>query len=395
VTGPLPFVAKWVLSRKTIEPWPLEIKKARRYYILPPLLDFLTEGVQFLVPSFEFFGPKLEKDPNIAVIKEIGDKISKVVSKEFGISCNWEICLVKNRGINAVTVCGKKIFIFSGLINTLIQGEKKGIYRNAEAALAFIIAHETGHILAQHFEQQMSLILSAFALDRCLNLVLRKLLNKDRLLEELVPPFLGTKDFDSSLITPKVNSDNAFETDHIGALLWLKVFSTNLLTQKVSRECEYEADRIGVFLCLKAGYDPDNGLLDYSEPIEIQPKNQILRRLRSTLLFAKKVIVDPFLRCINVCESHPLHEARAKENKETAFRVKKQMSQRQRMHFWFHHQLQQINSHESRLTPIVFSRREALFDLLGSIIAFSGVFASGLHFSNNNMFHLRPQDNPS
>ncbi|CAM9532856.1 unnamed protein product, partial [Heterosigma akashiwo] len=60
-----------------------------------------------------------------------GKQITKIASKEFGVTPEWDFYLVKNDAVNAIVHPDGKIFVYSGLVNHLVRGKSSGRYRDA------------------------------------------------------------------------------------------------------------------------------------------------------------------------------------------------------------------------------------------------------------------------
>uniref|UniRef100_M8C3E7 Mitochondrial metalloendopeptidase OMA1 n=1 Tax=Aegilops tauschii TaxID=37682 RepID=M8C3E7_AEGTA len=55
----------------------------------------------------------------------------------------WEVIVMRDKSVNAYSLPGGKIVVFTGLLNVL----------KTDAEIAAIIAHEAGHIVARHFTE--------------------------------------------------------------------------------------------------------------------------------------------------------------------------------------------------------------------------------------------------
>jgi predicted Zn-dependent protease len=76
-------------------------------------------------------------------IKEIGEKIAKVVNKS---DYKWEFNLVKNDQKNAFCLPGGKVVVYTGILS---------VAKN-DSQLATVMSHEIAHALARHGAERMS-----------------------------------------------------------------------------------------------------------------------------------------------------------------------------------------------------------------------------------------------
>jgi predicted Zn-dependent protease len=76
-------------------------------------------------------------------IKEIGEKIAKVVNKK---EYKWEFNLVKNDQKNAFCLPGGKVVVYTGILS---------VAKN-DSQLATVMSHEIAHALARHGAERMS-----------------------------------------------------------------------------------------------------------------------------------------------------------------------------------------------------------------------------------------------
>jgi predicted Zn-dependent protease len=76
-------------------------------------------------------------------IKEIGQKIAKVVNKK---EYKWEFNLVKNEQKNAFCLPGGKVVVYTGILS---------VAKN-DSQLATVMSHEIAHALARHGAERLS-----------------------------------------------------------------------------------------------------------------------------------------------------------------------------------------------------------------------------------------------
>ena len=167
--------------------------------------------------------PVSASDPNSQLVKKVGANISQAVEaymKEQGLSSRlagykWEFNLVKDNAVNAWSMPGGKVVVYTGLLP---------VTQN-ETALACVLGHEIAHAVARHGNERMSqgLIVQAggLALDVALS-------QKTQLTKDLFSQSYGA-------------------TSQLGML-------------KYSRVHESEADKMGLVFMAMAGYNPQEAV---------------------------------------------------------------------------------------------------------------------------------------
>jgi len=165
----------------------------------------------------------LSKDPvNSERVRSIGRKLAAISDRQ---DYKYSFYLLESAEINAFTVPGGRIYIFSGLVNKLPSDD----------AIASVLAHEIGHCAAKHSVKKFQ---AALAYDFIGTIVLNLLSEKPRM-------------------------------QQIASL------SSNAVMQIVfssySRQDEYEADRLGLKYMRLAGYNPQ-GMVDTLELLERESK---------------------------------------------------------------------------------------------------------------------------
>ena len=154
-------------------------------------------------------------DPRYTVpVRRVGWRIARAANRP---DYHWEFHVIdKPKTVNAFCQPGGKIFVYTGLFK----------YIAPDAELATVIGHETGHALARHGAERMSLALLAE---------------------------LGEAAGAAAL---NLQTDSALQTfDQAYGL----IANVGLLLP-YSRTQEYEADHIGLILMAIAGYDPHAAL---------------------------------------------------------------------------------------------------------------------------------------
>ncbi|MDO5088503.1 MAG: M48 family metallopeptidase [Leptotrichiaceae bacterium] len=153
----------------------------------------------------------------------IGNRISVAVEKfmnENGMgdkvkNLDWEFNLVKSNGINAFALPGGKIIFYSGIMPVL----------KTDAAIAFVMGHEIGHVIGGHHAESQSGKTAAAVV----------MLGK-----ALADALTGGA-------TSIINNDLVEQGLSIGLL-------------KFNRTQEYEADKYGMIFMAMAGYNPEEAI---------------------------------------------------------------------------------------------------------------------------------------
>ncbi len=138
-------------------------------------------------------------------VERIGEKIARVCDRNY---LSYHFYIIDEKGINAFSLPGGYIFVNKEAVNVLSEDE-----------LAFVLAHEIGHVCARHAVKRLQASLG-------MSLVLS----------------LALKDAESVLIRDA--------TDII----------YNLVALGYSRQDEFLADSLAVKYTYKAGYNPKAGV---------------------------------------------------------------------------------------------------------------------------------------
>jgi predicted Zn-dependent protease len=180
-------------------------------------LDSLSrDSYQKIITESKLSGDKKKTE----LVKKVGTRIAdsaedflREKGKQEKIKYfSWEFNLIDDEVANAFAMPGGKVAVYSGILK----------YTQDEKGLAVVIAHEIGHVIANHGGERMSqMLLAQFGHD-----VLSKALNeKSQTTQEFLMLAYGV-------------------TMNLGVVL------------PYSRLHEKEADRIGLVLMARAGYDP-------------------------------------------------------------------------------------------------------------------------------------------
>ena len=159
---------------------------------------------------------KMINDPEaLAYVREIGEKVAAASHRSY---LNYKFYIVDSDDINAFALLGGHIFVNKGLMDTV-----------SEAELAFVMAHEVGHVCARHGMKRFQ---AAFGLQ-----ILMAVL--------------------SSQSDQKAIGNLITEVDKYVSLGF-------------SRKDEYLADSLGVTYGYQAGFDPKASLLVFERFEEIE-----------------------------------------------------------------------------------------------------------------------------
>ncbi len=153
---------------------------------------------------------KVSQDPKyVNQVRSVGERIAKVSGHP---EYHWEFNVIDDpKTINAWCLPGGKVAVYTGLLNLGLS----------DAELAAVMAHETGHAIAQHSRERMS---QTMGIDTVLSV-------------------LGA--------SGKMN-DSALQAVNLALGIGVGL--------PFSRKQESEADYIGLNLMAKAGYDPHAAL---------------------------------------------------------------------------------------------------------------------------------------
>jgi len=134
--------------------------------------------------------------------------------------CTWRFVVVADPEINACALPGGKVLVNSGLVDR---------FEGDDDALAFVIAHEIGHVTARHSAEQLTLS----AATQVMSAVAKA----------------------AAAATGALGSLDARTSESFEGLMEMGLFRPR------SREQEFEADAIGVELCRRGGFQsPVGGL---------------------------------------------------------------------------------------------------------------------------------------
>jgi len=169
---------------------------------------------------------KISNNPNdIQRVSEIGRKIANVVDRQ-GISYYFYIIEEDDRGrgqVNAFSLPGGYSYIFKDLLELLDNDDQ----------LAFILAHEAGHIVSRHHIKRLQA-----AMGYTLAIIASTQASADR------------------------NFANGVS------------FALAQLFTAYSRQDEFNADELAVKYCKAAGYDPSSGI-EVLEKLYLENKKEI------------------------------------------------------------------------------------------------------------------------
>lgn len=141
-----------------------------------------------------------------ARIRRVGERISKVSDRQ---DIEYQFSVVDNKELNALTLPGGYIYVNSGLMDVLNDDE-----------LAFVLAHEAGHVAARHIAKKIQ---SGMAYQLLLGIAFASAGDKSADMEEVARGI-----------------DIVF----------------NIVSLSYSRQDEYQADYLGGKYGYLAGFDP-------------------------------------------------------------------------------------------------------------------------------------------
>lgn len=141
---------------------------------------------------------------------QLTKRVAQRIAQASGASYRWEFNLIQSNEANAFALPGGKIAVYTGILAPA----------QTEAALAFIVGHEVGHVIARHGAQRVSQSLLAQGALIALSETFRYSENRELILAGVG---LGSQ---------------------VGVLL------------PFSRFHESEADNMGIVFMARAGYDP-------------------------------------------------------------------------------------------------------------------------------------------
>lgn len=175
----------------------------------------ITLGLQSVPEMMRQFGGEEENPVVRNRVREIGERLlaakERILRKrgtdDFDYPFRFHV-LNDERTINAFALPGGQIFITMALLKRLPN----------EDAVAGVIGHEIGHVLAWHSNRQMA---------------------------------------KNSLLRTVVNSAVVATSDGTASSAQIANLVANVIATRYGREDESESDLIGVQLVLEAGYDPE------------------------------------------------------------------------------------------------------------------------------------------
>ena len=154
---------------------------------------------------------KISKDKKTNdMVKRVGSRIAAAAKKP-GYACEFTV-IDAPKTVNAFALPGGKIAVYTGILP----------YTQTEDGLAFVLAHEVGHVLARHGAERMS---------------------QQLLLQ------LGQQGLNIAIANRSPVAIDAINTGY-------GLATAVGLSLPFSRKHEYEADKIGLMLMAQAGYDP-------------------------------------------------------------------------------------------------------------------------------------------
>ena len=142
-------------------------------------------------------------------VKAIGSRIAAISDRK---DLEYNFSVLKDKELNAATFPGGFIYVNKGLVEVLDDNE-----------LAYVIAHEVGHVAARHIAKKMQ---ANMGYQLILNIAFAGLSNN-----------------------PNVSANSQQITGGINQVY-------NLVSLSYSRKDEFEADRLGVKYAYRAGFDP-------------------------------------------------------------------------------------------------------------------------------------------
>ena len=154
-------------------------------------------------------------------VTQVGRRVAASVEKylkENGMAdkvqnLNWEFNLINTKDINAFALPGGKIAFYTGILPVL----------KTDAAIAFVMGHEIGHVIGgHHAESASNQNLAGFLM-------------------------IGKKLIDAVTGVPVISDDLAQQGLSLGLL-------------KFNRTQEYEADKYGMIFMTMAGYNPEEAI---------------------------------------------------------------------------------------------------------------------------------------
>jgi len=160
--------------------------------------------------------PELTKQHKISQDKPLLDRVNRVGARIARVSdrqdIEYKFSVLMDKDLNAQTLPGGFIYVNAGLMDIFSDNE-----------LAFVIAHEVGHVAARHIAKKIQ---SHMAYQVILGIAFAS---------------LGGNSASAGAQTAIQGADTMY----------------NLLALSYSRKDEYEADRLAVKYAYKSGFDPN------------------------------------------------------------------------------------------------------------------------------------------
>ena len=176
-------------------------------------------------------------------VRRVGIRIARAANRP---DYRWEFHVIdKPKIVNAFCLPGGKIFVYTGLFKFVAS----------DAELATVIGHETGHALARHGAERMSMALLAE---------------------------LGEAAGAAALHLQTEEALQAFDQAY-------GLVANVALLLPYSRTQEYEADHIGLILMALAGYDPHAALTFWEKMAKNSKEKPTLEFLSTHPLDAKRI----------------------------------------------------------------------------------------------------------
>ena len=154
----------------------------------------------------------------LSYVRRVGKKIAQVCDRNY---LNYHFYILDDNGMNAFSLPGGFVFLNRGIVEKTTEGE-----------LAFVIAHEVGHVCARHSVKRLQVALGA-------SLIMG----------------IVAKGVENDLLSRAVD------------------VVYNVVSLGYSRKDEFLADSLAVKYTYKAGYDPHAGISLMSK-LEKDDKNQ-------------------------------------------------------------------------------------------------------------------------
>ena len=168
-----------------------------------------------------------DSHPHSQRVSRLGARLARLAAAGDGgkgytshlADCAWRFVVVQDPDINACALPGGKVVINSGLVDR---------FEGDDDALAFVIAHEIGHVTARHSAEQLTLSAATQVM---------------AVVAQTIVAVAGAAGGAGAALDTRGR-------ETMESLLQMGLFRPR------SREQEFEADAIGVDLCARAGFGP-------------------------------------------------------------------------------------------------------------------------------------------